>query len=98
MGLRAERRTQISLQVRISGVDQQQRPFTRLANAVDVSATGARFSGVYANLAAGAEINVQCGKHQAPFRVAWVGEKGTARVGEIGVTALDPSVQLWTVN
>jgi hypothetical protein len=98
MGLRAERRTQLSLQVRICGADRQQRPFTRLANAVDVSASGARFAGVYADLAPGTEIKVQCGNHEAPFRVIWVGEKGTPRVGEIGVASLDPAIQLWAVN
>jgi len=98
MGLRAERRTQVSLQVRISGADRQQRPFTRLATAVDASVSGARFSGVYADLVPGAEIKVQCGKHEAPFRIVWVGEKGTPRVGEIGVASLDPAIQLWTVN
>lgn len=98
MGDRAERRTSLTLQVRIGGKDRQERAFTRLADVVDVSKSGARFAGLYVDLQPGTVLTVQCGNSQATFRIAWVGEKSTARFGEIGVTALEPNVKLWEVN
>lgn len=95
MGKRRDQRVRIELPVRVFGTDADGRVFTRLAHTVDVSYSGARISGIYVRLNAGDVLGIQHAAEKGRFRVAWVGERGSARAGEAGFRAVDPAEGFW---
>lgn len=95
MGLRQHKRRPLRSQVRLFGADAQGKRFSRLAETVDVSRSGARVSGVFLELRVGSEVDVEAeGKH-ARFRIVWQGQVGTERAGEVALQSVDASVVLW---
>jgi hypothetical protein len=77
------------LPLRIWGKDTLGRPFVQLAHTLDVSASGARVAGFRTAVRVGEVIAVQYRHYKADFRVAWVGERGTARHEQIGIEYLE---------
>jgi twitching motility two-component system response regulator PilH len=95
MGLRQHKRRPLRSQVRLFGADAQGKRFSRLAETVDVSRSGARVSGVFLDLRIGSEVDVEAeGKH-GHFRIVWQGQVGTERAGEVALQSIDASVVLW---
>lgn len=97
MGRRLSPRVEIKLPVRVSGVDAEGNRFTRLAETVDVSTTGARLSGIYLRLAAGSVVELERNSQKARFRVAWTGKPGTEHAGQVGLVCLDSAAHLWGI-
>jgi CheY-like chemotaxis protein len=98
MGRRRDERVQIELPVRVFGTDVDGRAFTRLAQTVDVSYSGARISGIYVRLNVNDVLGVQHGAEKGRFRVVWAGERGTSRAGELGLRSLEPVVNFWGLD
>src|ERR1043166_474138 len=94
MPQRRELRVQMSMDVKLWGVDSSGRPLMQPARTLDATNLGARITGV--NFAkVGDVVNVQLGVRKARFRVVWVGRDHTAKAGQIGVECLEPDKVLF---
>lgn len=65
---------------------------------LDVAGRGARISGVKLAIKSGDVVIVERGKARVRFEVAWIGEPGTSKYGQIGVKSLEPILGLWGVK
>lgn len=95
MGKRCEPRKPLQLPVRIFGTDRQGVIFSEKVNTVDVSRSGAKLSGVKAQINLDEIIGLTCGKNKVHFRVKWTGQPGTPTEGQIGLLNLTPERALW---
>jgi hypothetical protein len=64
---------------------------------LDVAGRGARISGVDFSGKAGDTVVVERGNVRAEFVVAWVGEPGTKRQGQLGLRSTKPVRGLWGI-
>jgi hypothetical protein len=83
------------LPVRIWGMGYDGRLFSEDVETVDITPAGARLRGVSVPVQRGAIIGIQHGKVKARFRVAWVGEPGTPKAGQIGVHLAELGKYIW---
>lgn len=95
MGKRREPRKDVQLPVRIFGTDAKGKIFSENVSTLDVSQNGARLGGVKSVIKTDEIIGVTYGKNKVHFRVKWVGESGSAREGQIGLSNLTPEKPLW---
>ena len=95
MGKRREPRKDIRVPVRIFGTDNAGQIFSEKVFTVNVSRHGAELSGVRAQPHVDEIIGLTYGQIKGHFRVKWVGEPGTARLGHIGLLNLSPEKPLW---
>jgi hypothetical protein len=65
---------------------------------LDVAGRGARISGVDFSGKAGDRVVVERGNVRAEFIVAWVGEPGTKRQGQLGLRSIKPIRGLWGIE
>ncbi|MFL6301677.1 MAG: PilZ domain-containing protein [Terriglobales bacterium] len=65
---------------------------------LDVAGRGARVSGIKFPSQAGETVVVERGKLRARFMVAWAGQPGTSREGQLGLIAIDPVLGLWGIE
>jgi len=98
MGKRSEPRKAVQVPVRIFGTDQQGRIFSETVNTVDVSRSGAKLTGVKAQLKVDEIIGLSCGPNRVHFRVKWAGQPGTPMEGQIGLINLTPERPLWDLH
>ena len=92
-----EQRTPLKLPVRLWGMDSAGKLFSMEALTMDITPRGARIEGVACFLQRGAIIGIECKQSRARFRVAWVGQPGTDRDGQIGVHCIEPGKYIWGV-
>ena len=90
-----ELRVPMKLEVRVWGMDSTGKPFSQMARTVDISGQGARLAGITGPKQLGDVLGVQHGNQKARFQVVWVGAKGTADQGQIGITCLDAGRCIW---
>ncbi len=69
-----------------------------LAYTLDANRLGAKLGGVQIPLTKGQVITVQYQHRRCPFRVAWVGERGTSVATQVGLECLDASKNVWGVD
>jgi hypothetical protein len=89
-----ELRVELHLQVKVWGMDATGKPFTVLAETIEISGLGARLTGIH-SLTAGEVIGIQYQDQKARFRVMWIGQPGEEKHGQIGVKCLDESKCIW---
>lgn len=94
MSTRKDQRTDVSLPIRIWGMDFDGNLFQQDAHTSNITPAGAKIEGVTYKLHRGAIIGIQCGAASARFRVVWVGEKKQA--GQIGVELIEPGKYVWS--
>ncbi len=92
---RREVRVTRPLTVRLWGLDAGGRPFGSAATTLDISPSGACVEGVSGQLAAGNIVGLQYEDRKARFAVAWVGEAGSERAGQVGLKCLEPEKKVW---
>lgn len=92
---RREERIAVRLPVRVWGMDSNGKPFSQSTTTLDVTRTGARIGGLQCPLHQGDIIGVQHGPDKARFRVAWVGQAGSGRQGQIGVICVETDKYIW---
>ena len=97
MGKRREPRKAVALPVRIFGTDSNGRIFSETVTALDISQTGARLGGVHASMKVDEIIGVSYGKNKVHFRVKWIGARGQASEGQVGLQNLSPQKLFWDV-
>jgi hypothetical protein len=95
IGKRREPRKEITVAVRIFGTDRGGQTFSEKVSTVDVSRQGVRLSGVEARPQIDEIVGVTYGKSKAHFRVKWVGEAGTPRAGQMGLSNVAPEKVFW---
>jgi CheY-like chemotaxis protein len=93
---REEERVRIALPVRlcrsVGGLKWQ------WIHTVDISNSGVRVSCLDEQLEPGEIVKLECGQREAPFRVVWAGEPGTAKEGQAGLRCLDADADVWRVD
>jgi methyl-accepting chemotaxis protein len=92
---RVDRRFQISVPVRLTATDPNGQALDLEVTTVDVSQKGAQLQGIHAKLRVGNQVTLARSGRLEPFLIAWVGEAGTPRAGQIGVSALDTGSSFW---
>lgn len=93
MGSRREQRTDVTIPVRIWGMDHFGKMFDTEAYTLDITPVGARLGGVQCALHRGATIGIQCGKSKGRFHVVWIGCGD--QHGEIGVKQVEVGKYIW---
>jgi hypothetical protein len=89
------RRVPIQLHVKLRGMDANGKPFSQEVSTIDISAIGARLSGLDCKVALGEVIVVQCEDRKCRSQVVWIGQAGSAEAGQIGIRCLDPAECPW---
>jgi len=97
MSTRREQRVEVSLPVRVWGLDGNGNPFVQSARTIDVTRNGARLRDLFCLSRAGEIIRIQHGLRKANFRVQWVGHPGTVAAGQVGIHCLDADKYIWGV-
>jgi PilZ domain len=95
MGKRSEPRKETSVPVRIFGTDTSGQVFSEKVFTVNVSRRGVEVSGVNARLKVDEIIGLTYGSTKTNFRVKWVGQTGTSKLGHLGLLNLSPEKPLW---
>ncbi len=94
-GTRRDPRIAIALPVLLAGTDVSGRPLDQRVMTLNVSRRGALLGGIHGVLGQGDVVSLARLHKKEQFRVAWVGEEGTAAAGRIGVAAIDPNTSFW---
>jgi hypothetical protein len=95
MSRRQEKRNFLALPVRVSGTDSAGKSFRHVVCTLDVSAQGARITGLQPlDVKAGQELTLEHQKDRVRFRVMWIGQPNTARQGQLGLRTLEPEKKL----
>jgi len=98
MGRRTRKRVKMVLPIRLVGTDSHGRQVNQLAYTTDISRSGARVAGVKTMFDVGEVVTVHYKLRKAKFCVCWVGESGTPRTEQIGVSYLTPEEDLWKLE
>ena len=92
---RRDRRIDISLPVRLRGIDVDGHPVDQEVTTMNVSRKGALLIGIRGKLRAGDEISLGRLNQLEQFLISWVGEENSPKAGQIGVSAADPASSFW---
>ena len=98
MTTKLAKRVQILLPVRVAVSVEGQRPAFQMACTCDISAQGARLTGVRGVKTIGEVLVVERGKSRAFFRVMWIGKPGTPQHDQVGVQCIEQGKLIWDVN
>jgi hypothetical protein len=80
-------RKMAAVPVKVRGTGAQAKPI--VACTLDISSEGARLNLAGWTPEPGEIINVERGTEKSMFRIAWVGDPGTARRGQVGIQCLE---------
>ena len=92
---RRDRRIDISLPVRLRGIDVDGHPVDQEVTTMNVSRKGALLRGIRGKLRAGDEVSLGRLNQLEQFLISWVGEENSPKAGQIGVSAADPASSFW---
>src|SRR5207248_9293755 len=95
MGDRKNKRVRIALPVRVIMTGGDGRSWKEMACTLDISARGARLSGMHSGLQAGEILTMQRGKNKSIVRVGGVGQPRTAYQGQLGGQCGEPQPRPW---
>ena len=95
LGKRRDPRIDVALPVLLTGIDENGRPLGQRVTTMNISHRGALLEGVHGRLRPGDRVTLTRGPNKEMFRVAWVGEPGTPRDGQIGVTTIESTSSFW---
>jgi hypothetical protein len=95
MGKRREPRKEIKVPVRIFGTDSAGQIFSEKVLTVNVSLRGLELQGVQAQPKVDEIVGVTYGATKTHFRVKWLGQRGSANAGRMGLVNLSPEKTFW---
>ena len=95
---RRHKRASLAIPVRVSRRLQEGATSSQMACTLDITPDGARLNGIYSVEAPGEVIAVERGKNKAFFRVVWIGQRGTAQAGQLGVQCIEPDKNIWDIK
>jgi len=86
------------MKVKVSAPENPKSIVSQAACTLDVAGRGARISGIKYAGNPGDTVVVERGNVRSRFKVAWVGEPGTVRDGQLGLQAIEPVRGLWGIE
>ncbi|HMK21842.1 MAG TPA: PilZ domain-containing protein [Terriglobales bacterium] len=92
---RIERRVSVALPVRVTYYDEDSRPRLEMACTYDISAHGARLTGLRCAKDAGEILTIERGRSKAFCRVVWVGDTNSHLQGQVGIQCVEAEKALW---
>jgi hypothetical protein len=92
---RNNKRIKIALPVRVTYWDNEIRPQLEMGCTYDISARGARVTGLRFTMAPGEIVAVERGRIKTYCRVAWVGDANSQLRGQVGVHSIETDKTLW---
>jgi hypothetical protein len=95
---RQKKRIHAALPVRITCWDGEIKPVLEMACTYDISARGARVTGVRCVREIGEILAVERGRIKALCRVVWIGEPNSEVQGQIGIECVESDRTLWEVE
>jgi hypothetical protein len=95
MPLRSDKRIHVALPVRVTYWDGKSKPCLEMACTYDISARGARITGLRCVKGTGEIIVIERGRNRAYCRVVWMGEPKSALHGQIGIQCVESERMMW---
>jgi hypothetical protein len=95
---RTEKRIHVALPVRVTFFDDDTKPRLEMACTYDISAHGARVTGLRCVKEAGQILVVERGRSRAYCRVVWIGEASSPLHGQVGIQCVEAEKMLWTAE
>jgi PilZ domain len=95
---RTERRIHVALPVKVTYFDDDAKPRLEMACTYDISAHGARVSGLRCVKEAGEILVVERGRSKAYCRVVWIGESNSTLRGQVGIQCVEAEKTLWSAE
>lgn len=93
---RSKKRIHVALPIRVTVWDNETRPGLEMACTYDISARGARVTGLRSVKEAGEIIAIERGRNNRFFcRVVWVGRQNSDLQGQIGIECVEMDRTLW---
>jgi hypothetical protein len=92
---RTEKRIHVALPVKVTYFDDDARPRLEMACTYDISAHGARVTGLRCVKEAGEILVVERGRSKAYCRVVWIGEANSHLRGQVGIQCVEAEKTLW---
>jgi hypothetical protein len=92
---RITKRIHVALPIRVTYWDGENRPMLELACTYDISARGARISGIRSIKQIGDILAIERGRSKAFCRVVWIGEPNSELRGQMGVESVESERTMW---
>ena len=92
---RIEKRISVALPVRVTYYDAEAKPRLEMACTYDISAHGARVTGLRCVKEPGEIVVVERGRSKAFCRVVWIGEPDSPLRGQVGIQCVEAQKSLW---
>lgn len=92
---RIEKRISVALPVRVTYYGEDAKPRLEMACTYDISAHGARVTGLRCVKEAGEILVVERGRSKAFCRVVWIGEPDSPLRGQVGIQCVEAQRSLW---
>ncbi len=86
---RLDKRIHVALPIRVTYWDKENKPCLDLACTYDISARGARVTGLRYVKEAGEIVAIERGKSKAFCRVVWIGEPNSELRGQVGIQCVE---------
>jgi len=87
-----------SVKVKVRGVDASGWPFVQTAYTLNISPKGACLNGLECLQGRGQVIEICRWWKKARYRVVWMGDVGTAYMGQVGVFCVDQGANIWGIQ
>lgn len=92
---RVHKRIHVALPLRVTCWDQDIKPYLEIACTYDISAQGARITGLRDVKQPGEIIVVERGRNRAYCRVVWVGASNSGLNGQVGIQCVENERLMW---
>jgi PAS domain S-box-containing protein len=96
-GSRREHRIPGCKPVTVLGKDVLEKPFSQNTFTLEISRTGVRLQGL-PPLAKGDIVAIEYGQERARYQVVWIGEKGSANLGQVGLECVDEGKNIFALD
>jgi len=95
---RTEKRIHVAFPVRVTYFENDSKPRLEMACTYDISAHGARVTGLRCVKEAGEIVVVERGRGKAYCRVVWIGQANSSLQGQVGIQCVEAQKTLWTAE
>ena len=93
--IRLDKRIHVALPVRVTYWDHENKPCLEFACTYDISARGARMTGLRCVKQEGDVIAIERGRNKSFCRVVWIGEPDSELQGQVGIQAVESDRTMW---
>ncbi len=92
---RHAKRIHVALPIRVTCFDSESKSILEMACTYDISARGARVTGLRCQTSVGDILAIERGRNKAFCRVVWVGEPNSELHGQIGIQSVESDRTMW---